>query len=181
MRSVVPARSDTAGPGPRFSIRPVLDDQWEVVAWLWQLFRHDLATIVDGLPYADGRYQARELARFPSAKGVGYLAWRPHPKTGEDAPIGFAVVDGVDGERRSLLGFWVAPAVRREGVGRALAIDVLARHEGPWSIAFQHENVGAGVFWRAVADAAFGPGRWTEAERPVPGLPDVPPDHFIES
>jgi hypothetical protein len=71
--------------------------------------------------------------------------------------------------------------VRRDGVGRALALDVLTRHDGPWSIGFQHENVGAGVFWRCVADAAFGPGRWSEVERPVPGLPDAPPDHFIES
>ena len=33
----------------------------------------------------------------------------------------------------------------------------------------------------AVADEAFGPGRWVETERPVPGRPGVPPDHFIET
>ena len=53
----------------------VADDQWETVAWLWQLFRHDLAPIVMGLPYADGRYQAAELKAFPSPNGAGYLAW----------------------------------------------------------------------------------------------------------
>ena len=174
-------KDEPVGPSPGFSIRPVRDDQWEIVAWLWQLFRHDLATIVDGLPYADGRYQARKLEQLPSPDGVGYLAWRPHPKTGEDAPVAFALVEGLTGERRSVPGFWVAPVVRRDGIGRVLALDVLMRHEGPWSIGFQHENTGAGVFWREVADAAFGPGRWSEVERPVPGLPDVPPDHFIES
>jgi predicted acetyltransferase len=91
------------------------------------------------------------------------------------------VIAGLTGERRSVTGFWVAPAVRGEGVGRRLAVDVLARHEGPWSIGFQHDNAGAGSFWRAVADTVFGPGRWSEVQRPVPGKPLVPPDHFIES
>lgn len=152
-----------------------------MVAWLWQLFRHDLALIVDGLPYADGRYQAAALVRFPSADTAGYLAWRPHPKTGEDAPVGFALVDGLLGARRSMVGFWTAPVVRRGGLGTALAVDVLTRHNGPWSIGFQHDNAAAGAFWRRVADTAFGRAGWSEIQRPVPGLPDVPPDHFIES
>ena len=167
--------------GPGVSVRAVSDDQWEIVAWLWQLFRHDLASVVSGLPYGDGRYQAAALKQFPSADGAGYLAWRPHPKTGEDAPVGFALVDGLKGGRRSIVGFWVAPVARRGGVGRQLAIEVLRRHDGPWSIGFQHENVNAGAFWREVADEVFGPGQWSEEERPVPGLPDAPPDHFIES
>jgi predicted acetyltransferase len=166
---------------PETVVRPVADDQWQIVAWLWQLFRHDLALIVNGLPYADGRYQAAQLARFPSANGAGYLAWRAHPKTGIDAPVGFALVDGLLGDRRSVVGFWVAPVLRREGIGHSLASEVLNRHSGPWSIGFQHDNRSAGTFWRNVADAVFGPGAWSEAARPVPGLPDVPPDHFIET
>jgi predicted acetyltransferase len=71
--------------------------------------------------------------------------------------------------------------VRRGGVGRQLAAEVLARHDGPWSIGFQHDNVKAGAFWRGVAEEVFGPGRWSEEQRAVPGLPGVPPDHFIES
>jgi hypothetical protein len=163
------------------SVRAVADDQWDVVAWLWQLFRHDLAGVVHGLPYGDGRYQAGPLAAFPSADAVGYLAWRPHPKTGEDAPVGFALVDGLQAARRSVVGFWVAPVTRRSGIGRHLAVDVLGRHPGPWTIGFQHENASAATFWRDVAQEVFGPGRWTEVEQPVPGLPDVPPDHFIRS
>jgi hypothetical protein len=159
----------------------VSDDQWEIVAWLWQAFRHDLATIVNGLPYADGRYQARQLERLPSADAAGYLAWRPHPKTGEDAPVAFAVIDGLASDRRSVQAFWVAPAARREGIGRRFAVDLLSRHDGPWSIAFQHENASAGRFWREIADIAFGPGQWSEELRPVPGRRHVPPDHFIES
>jgi predicted acetyltransferase len=159
----------------------VSDDQWEIVGWLWQAFRHDLALIVHGLPYADGRYQAAELRKYPSPDGAAYLAWRPHPNTGQDAPVGFAVVSGLQGQRRSVAAFWVAPVVRRDGVGRALALDVLGRHPGPWSIGFQHDNVAAGGFWRQVADEAFGAGRWQEIERPVPGRPHAPPDHLIET
>ncbi len=160
-------------------VRPVGDDEWEVVAWLWQCFRHDLAIIVSGLPYADGRYQTRGLPSRPSADVAGYLAWRPHPNTGQAAPIGFALVDGLTGDRRSLAALWVAPVVRREGVGRRLALDVIGRHPGPWAVAFQHDNVEAGEFWRRVADKAFGCDAWREEERRVPGVPSAPPDHWI--
>ena len=168
-------------PAPRVDVRPVGDDEWDVVAWLWQLFRHDLADVVGGLPYGDGRYQAAELEKFPSPGRAGYLAWAPHPRTGEDAPVAFALVDGLEADRRSVVGFWVAPVVRRAGVGKQLAAEVIGRHDGPWSIGFQHDNVRAGVFWRGVAEEVFGAGRWSEALRAVPGRPDVPPDHFIES
>ena len=164
-----------------FDVRPVSDDEWGVVSWLWQCFRHDLAMMVSGLPYADGRYQTGGLPEHSSAEIAGYLAWRPHPKTGEPAPIGFAVVDGLTADRRSLEAFWVAPVVRRDGLGRRLALDVIGRHPGPWSVAFQHENVQAGRFWRRVADEAFGRAAWREEEREVPGVPGAPPDHWIES
>jgi len=37
-------------------IDPVADDEWPLVAWLWQAYRSDMAPIVTGLPYDDGRY-----------------------------------------------------------------------------------------------------------------------------
>jgi len=161
--------------------RPVGDDEWEVVAWLWQCFKHDLALIVSGLPYADGRYQTRGLPSCSSADVAGYLAWRPHPNTGQGAPIGFVLVDGLTGDRRSLAALWVAPVVRREGVGRRLALNVFGRHHGPWSVAFQHDNVQAGDFWRRVADEAFGRDGWSEEERQVPGVHSAPLDHWIKT
>ena len=162
-------------------VAPVSDDQWDIVAWLWQAFRQDLALVVHGFPYADGRDATTELPTLRGPDGAGYLAWRPHPKTGEDAPVAFALVAGLEGGRHSFAGFWVAPPARRDGVGRVLALDVLARHETPWSIAFQHDNAGAGHFWRHVADAAFGSGRWSETRREVQSRADAPPDHVIES
>jgi GNAT superfamily N-acetyltransferase len=176
--SLAPVSGEQASP---FEVRPVGEDEWGIVGWLWQCFRNDLAPVVSGLPYADGRYQTGELAGFPSPDGVGYLAWRPHPKTGEAAPIGFALVDGLTSDRRSLVALWVAPVARRDGVGMRLSLDVIARHPGAWSVGFQHDNPQAGAFWRRVADAAFGNGRWREDTREVPGRPDVPPDHWIET
>ncbi len=169
------------GSADGFSIRPVADDEWTVIAWLWQAFRQDLAPVVHGLPYDDGRYQTGPLRAYPSPDARGYLAWRPHPNTGRDSPIGFALVKGLVAGPRVLDAFWVAPAARREGVGRRLALDVLARHDGPWLIGFQHENAGAGAFWRSVARTAFGADGWTERRQPVPGRVDAPADHVVES
>lgn len=152
-----------------------------MLAWLWQCFRHDLALTVSALPYPDGRYQAQDLPHAPGDDYAAYVAWRPHPKTGEPAPVGFAVVDGLKEQRRGLAALWVAPAARRDGLGQQLALDVIGRHPGPWSIAFQHDNATAGRFWRRVAELAFGSDEWHEEERPVPHLPDVAPDHWIKS
>lgn len=163
------------------TIRPVEDDQWDVVAWLWQCFRHDVAPAVAALPYADGRYQTAGLPERHTADSATYLAWRPHPRTNESAPIGFVVVGGLSGERRSLDALWVAPAVRQEGVGMELALDAIARHPGPWAVVFQHDNQAAARYWRRVADEAFGPGGWREDRREVTGAPGAPADHWIES
>lgn len=161
-------------------IRPVDADQWQIVAWLWQDFRHDLGPVVQGFPYADGRYRHEWLDEYPAPDRAGYLAWAPHPHTGEDAPVGFALVRGLGAAARIMQAFFVVPAARRGGLGRSIALDVIGRHPGPWAIPFQHDNTGAGRFWRHVADAAW-PGAWAEAEEPVAGKPDAPPDHWIRT
>jgi predicted acetyltransferase len=159
-------------------VAPVSEDQWTIVGWLWQSFRHDLATVVNGFPYADGRYAHGELDGYPGPGKAGYLAWAPHPNLGQDAPIGFALVDDTDADVHFLTAFFVVPTVRRTGVGQGFAVDVIGRHPGGWRIGFQHDNVAAGAFWRAVAAEAFGK-HWTETQVPVPGKPAVPPDHWI--
>jgi predicted acetyltransferase len=166
-------------PGRR--IRPVGPDEWELLAWLWQAYRSDLAPIVRGLPYADGRYAHGPLDGYPGPDRHGYLVWQPHPNTGSDAPVGFALVSRHD-FRWHMDAFWTAPAARRDGLGLELAAHVIERHPGPWTIAFQHDNTAAGGFWRRVATELFGTEgeAWTEDQRPVPGTPEVPPDHWIE-
>lgn len=162
------------------SVEPVGDDQWGIVGWLWQDFRHDLAPVVHGFPYADGRYQHEWLDHYPAPDRIGYLAWAGHPNTGEPAPIGFALVTGLDDDARLMQAFFVVPAARRSGVGLQIAQDVLARHPVGWEIPFQHDNVAAGAFWRRVATAAWGDA-WSEAEEAVPNKPEVPPDHWIRT
>ncbi len=163
-------------------VRPVRDDQWSIVEWMWQAYRNDMAHLLTGsLPWSDGRYKHEPLDAHPGSDGhAGFLGWHPHPQQGEDAPVALALVDGIGGERRSITAFWVVPGGRRTGWGRQLALDVIGRYPRPWTIAFQHDNAGAGRFWRGVAQDAFGDG-WTEEQRPVPDRPELPPDHWIES
>lgn len=165
------------------NIRPVADHEWAVVGWLFQAYRSDLAPVVHGLPYADGRYAHGPLDGYPAADRIGYLALGEHPNTGEDAPVAFALVSGLGSERRFMDAFWTAPAARRGGLGLALARHVVTAHPGAWTIAFQHENAEAVGFWRRVAAELFGAEGegWTEDRRPVPGRPQVPPDHWIET
>ncbi|MFC4783647.1 GNAT family N-acetyltransferase [Nocardioides sp. MAHUQ-72] len=145
---------------------------WTVIAWLWQAYRQDLAPIVGAFPRSDGRYNHAWLDDWAvSEDAAGYLAHEG------EAPVAFAVVNRLREGPRGIGAFWVAPVVRRSGLGRRLALDVIGRHPGPWEIAFQDENVGAGRFWRAIADEVFD--GWTEEARPVPGKPEVPPDHWI--
>jgi predicted acetyltransferase len=161
-------------------VRPVAADEWDVVAWLWQDFRHDLGTVVNGFPYADGRYQHALLDRYPRPDGTGYLSWRPHPNTGADAPVAFALVSGVGTGRCGLDALFVVPAARRCGLGRRLALDVIGRHPGAWEVGFQHDSAAAGEFWRAVARDAWDDA-WSETEEPVPGKPAVSPDHWLRT
>jgi GNAT superfamily N-acetyltransferase len=157
-------------------------DDWSVVSNLWQLFRYDVSLFTGALPRASGRYSTRDLAlALGSNDHAGYVWWESNEHGA--APGGFAIVGGLTGARRTFSGFWVAPVLRRSGVGRLLALDVLERHPAPWAIAFQHHNSGAGSFWRQLADEAFGPCgvAWNETERLIPGMPEVPPDHWIET
>ncbi len=149
-----------------------------MVAWLFQLLRHDLALVVRGLPYEDGRYAHGPLEAYPSPDHVGYAVWRDHPNTSRPAPIAFALCEAVTVARWSMAALWVSPVVRGEGVGTRLALDVLARHGDEWEVAFQHDNVSAGRFWRRIGDLAF-PSGWDESRRPVTRRVDVPADHVI--
>ncbi len=129
---------------PLASIRPVEVGEWPIVAWLYQVFRHDLALVVRGLPYADGRYAHRPLDAYPSPDHHGYLAWRDHPNTSEPAPIAFALVERLAPSRWSLAAFWVSPVVRRDGVGSRLALETITRHQGTWEIALHTRTPGPG-------------------------------------
>ena len=149
-----------------------------LLAWLWQVFRHDLAVVVEGRPYADGRYSTTGLPTAADPDVAAYVVREPHPKTGEAAPVGFVVLDGLAAGRIHVAAAWVSPVVRRGGLGARMVTGALERHPGSWSVAWQHENAPAGRFWRRLADELHGPGGWREERVAVP-RPDAPADHRI--
>lgn len=148
-----------------------------MVERLFQMYVHDLSEFRGTLPDTFGRFRfkSQQLPSYvedTTGDRVGYLA-----RQGEH-PVGFALVSGVLAGPRAMGHFFVVRAVRRTGVGRDLALDVIGRHERPWQIAFQEENPGAARFWRGIAHRAFGD-RWFEERRPVPNKPEIPPDVWI--
>ena len=160
-------------------LRLVVDDaDHRVLARLWQLLRHDLATVVRGLPYADGRYSTRGLPTGEDADVAAYLALQPHPNTGEAAPVGFVVLDGLVAGPIHIAAAWVSPVVRGGGLGGRMVTAALARHPGPWTVAWQHDNTAAAWFWRRLADDLLGVAGWREERVPVP-KPGAPDDHRI--
>src|SRR5580692_10914313 len=109
---------------------------------LWQLYRHDLSEYRKMLPDADGTFPTRQLdADGDNADRTWWLVQR------ENLPIGFVLVVGLNNEGRSIGEFFIVRSLRRQGLGRQTAHDVLRRFPGRWQIAFQEENPGAARFW----------------------------------
>ncbi|MGQ4387889.1 GNAT family N-acetyltransferase [Streptomyces sp. SAS_270] len=158
-------------------VRRATPDDRPTVERLWLLFRHDLSEFAAGgqLPNPDGTFRSERL----EAAFAGGADWVPYLFTSGGRPVGFAFVRGVTGAGRVLNSFFVVRGARRAGIGLRAVRDVVARHPGPWEIAFQDANEGAVRFWRRVADEVAGGGGWVEERRPVPGRPDLPPDVWI--
>ncbi|WP_369246889.1 GNAT family N-acetyltransferase [Streptomyces sp. R41] len=146
--------------------RPVLER-------LWPLFQHDMSGFRGVLPNPDGTFRSERLdAAFTDADRVPYLV-----ASGEH-PVGFVFVRGLNGPARVLSSFFVVSGARRQGIGLRAVREVVARHPGPWGVAFQDNNPTAVCFWRRVAAEIAGDD-WTEERRPVPARPDLLPDVWI--
>jgi predicted acetyltransferase len=146
--------------------RPVLER-------LWQLFRHDMSEFTGDLPDAQGCYRSERLEAAFTDPG-----WMPYLVALDGAPVGFAVVRGLDRDQRVLNSYFVVRGARGRGTGTAAAARVLRRHPGAWSVAFQDTNASAVRLWRRVA-TEVADADWTEEHRAVPGRPDLPPDTWI--
>lgn len=142
---------------------------------LWLMFRHDMSEFNGALPNPDGTFRDEWLHHAFTRDD-----WVPYLLTGGEGepPVGLALVRGLTGPRRVLNTFFVVRGARRAGIGLRAVREVVARHPGPWEIAFQEDNVGAVAFWRHVAADIAGDA-WTEERRPVPDRPDLPPDIWI--
>jgi predicted acetyltransferase len=154
--------------------RPTPAD-WPGLEQLWQLYMHDLSGLRGTMPGPDGRFHTRRLEPYrdeSDADRRAYLIEQGGP------PVGFAFVSRLTERPMLMSEFFVVRAVRRSGVGRAAAVEVLARHPGQWEIPFQEGNTGAARFWRQVAADVAGDS-WREDRRPVPGKPHIPTDVWI--
>lgn len=144
-----------------------------VVERLWLLFRHDMSEVSGALPHPDGTFRSDRLhAAFAQADRAPYLL------TTGASPVGLAFVRGLTSPTRVLSSFFVVRGARRTGIGLRAVQEVVAKHPGPWEVAFQDSNVAAVAFWRRVATEIAGDA-WAEERRPVPGRPDLPPDTWI--
>ncbi|MUN41161.1 GNAT family N-acetyltransferase [Actinomadura litoris] len=155
------------------SVRPAGADDRPVLERLWLMFQHDMSQFREVLPFPDGTFRSERLrSALEDADWAAYLL------ASGDRPVGFALVRGLTGQGRVLNSFFVVRGARRSGFGLRGVQEVVARHPGPWEIAFQDDNLTAVRFWRRVA-AAIAPGAWTEERRAVPSRPDLPPDVWI--
>ncbi len=168
----------------RAALTRLTDADRSVVERLWQLYKHDMSAHLGWwhdpqrahgtLPNSEGLYKQDGLTTYfgHPDEHDGYLI------SYDGAPVGFAFVSGLSGPIRSIGDFFVVRGVRRKNIGHAAARALIDRHPGPWEIAFQGTNQGAPEFWRRVATDTVGTD-WREELRPVPGKPDIPPDHWV--
>jgi predicted acetyltransferase len=155
------------------SVRLATEADRPALERLWLMFRHDMSEFTGALPNPDGTFRSERLeAAFTSDD------WAPYLLTSVDRPAGLALVRALTTSTRVLNSFFVVRGARRTGIGLRAVQQVVARHPGAWEVAFQDANEVAVRFWRRVATQIAGE-EWTETRRPVPGVPDVPPDVWI--
>ncbi|MGW1430418.1 GNAT family N-acetyltransferase [Streptomyces sp. NPDC002431] len=160
---------------PDVSVRLANSADRAVVERLWLMFRHDLSEFDGVLPNADGTFRGERLHTAFSDDPD----WAPYLFTsGDGSPAGFAFVRNLTAATRVLNSFFVVRGARRAGTGLRAVQEIVARHPGPWEIAFQDANTAAVRFWRRVATEIAGDA-WTEERRAVPGRPGLPPDVWV--
>jgi predicted acetyltransferase len=158
---------------PELSVRLADTADRPLLERLWLMFQHDMSKFRCVLPFPDGTFRSERLqAAFDDTDWAAYLL------TSYGRPLGFAIIRGLNGQRRVLNSYFVVGGARRTGVGLRGVREVLTRHPGPWEVAFQHNNVTAAHFWRRVA-TEIAPAAWTEERRPVLTQPQLPPDVWI--
>ncbi|MGZ4560629.1 MAG: GNAT family N-acetyltransferase [Oryzihumus sp.] len=153
-------------------IEPLTASDQFLVENLWQCYQHDLSEFRGSLPGPDGRYMNSRVATYLASRDRSAFLIKV-----DEAPAGFVMIRE-DDDTRVLGEFFVVRPLRRQGVGRTVATDVLNSHPGRWELAFQEANQQAGRFWTDIATRLAG-NTWTVAPRPVPERPDSPPDLWL--
>ncbi|MFI7322691.1 GNAT family N-acetyltransferase [Streptomyces venezuelae] len=160
---------------PSTALVPVGPEQRPVVERLAQLYRHDMSEFLGHLPTTDGTYEFGRLPLFFDEPGREALLIQYG-----SVPAGFVLTRPMAEGATSISAFFVVRALRRRGVGREAALQLLHSRPGAWAIAFQPANAGAARFWRGVATDAVG-ADWREESRPVPAsmAANAPDDQWI--
>jgi predicted acetyltransferase len=140
---------------------------------LGQLYRYDLSEAYRHLPNPDGTFNNRHLDRFLTGDNPEHRAWLI---TAAGAIGGFVLTVPITDGSMSIGDFFVVRALRRTGVGRRAARQVIAMMPGRWSVGFQRYNPGAQAFWSQVATDFVGAGWAIRDDPPVAGRP---PDTWI--
>lgn len=125
-----------------------------------ELYQHDLSDIWDQDLDPHGEF-GYELDRFWSRPDC----W-PYVFLVDAKFAGFALVDTrvrVEGDEFWMDQFFVMKKYRRQGVGQAGAVFVLAQHPGRWQVGQMPQNRSARSFWRQVIDEFTG-GQFVEEE-----------------
>jgi predicted acetyltransferase len=140
---------------------------------LSHLYRYDLSEPYQDLPNPDGTFSNRRLDLFLAGIDPARRAWLI---TAAGSLCGLVMTAPADGSGTSISDFFIVRALRRSGVGREAARQVIAMTPGRWSIAFQSYNPGAQRFWSQVARDAVGDQSATHDDPPAAGRP---PDTWI--
>jgi predicted acetyltransferase len=173
---VVPPDSPALPPRPPsqpVELIPVDRSHRAVLENLGQLHRHDLSEAYRHLPNPDGTFNNRRLDLFLAGTDPARRAWLI---TASGALCGFVMTAAADDGGQTISDFFIVRALRRTGVGRKAARQVITMFPGRWSIGFQSYNPGVQRFWSQVASDAAGDTWDTHDDPPVAGRP---PDTWI--
>lgn len=126
-----------------------VESDWPAIERLGQLYLHDLSPARGHLPDKNGVYPFPTLSLFRT--DPDRQAWTIRYA---ERLAGFALTRSWERGGTSMYAFFVVRALRRQGVGRLAALDLLHRVPGRWGIAFQDNNTGARAFWEQIAGDA---------------------------
>ncbi|RAK55055.1 GNAT family N-acetyltransferase [Phenylobacterium soli] len=142
---------------PEVTLQRAGPEKARAIANLFQLYVHDFTDF-----WTERRVEIGEDGRFPPYPPLESF-WREPGRSAwlirADGQIaGFVLLNDFShsGEPldHSVAEFFVARHYRREGVGRAAALETISTRPGQWEIAVARKNAGALAFWREVAEAA---------------------------
>lgn len=135
----------------------------QALANLLQLYLYDLTEFGQQAMGGDARFQHAGLEGYLGGDNAAFLA------RSLGRPAGFALVsqqsalaEGIAGVR-SLDHLFVLRGLRRRGLGRILALEVLRAMPGRWEVRQPASNGPAQAFWRKVI-GAYTAGRYVELE-----------------